>query len=159
MKLMCRKWVVVPLLASGILGCENNTQNGALIGGLGGAAVGGGIGSMSHGRAGEGALIGAAVGAIGGALVGNQMDKSEARKEPAYASSRYESRSARGEYQTVSKQEVVDWSNRGVRDDIIIDRIERSGSTFKLTAADENKLRDQGVSESVIQSMRATSQR
>jgi len=159
MKLMCRKWLVVPLLVSGVIGCENNTQNGALIGGLGGAAIGGGIGSVSHGRAGEGALIGAAVGAIGGALVGNKMDKSEAKREPAYASSRYESRASQGEYRSVARQDVVDWSNRGVRDDIIIDRIERSGSSFSLTAADENRLRDDGVSEPVIQSMRASARR
>jgi hypothetical protein len=159
MKSTCWKWVVFPLLVSGLLGCQNNTQNGALIGGLGGAAVGAGIGSVSHGRAGEGALIGGAIGAIGGALVGNQMDKNEEKREAHYASSRYESRSSRGEYQTVTSQDVVDWSNRGLRDDIIIDRIERSGSTFKLTAADENQLRDQGVSEPVIQSMRASSRR
>ena len=159
MKLMCRKWVVVPLLVAGVVGCENNTQNGALIGGLGGAAIGGGIGSVSHGRAGEGALIGAAVGAIGGALVGNQMDKNEAKREPAYASSRYESGASRGEYRTVSRQDVVDWSNRGVRDDIIIDRIDRSGTVFTLNGADENRLRDAGVSEDVIRAMKDTARR
>ena len=156
MKINGWKWVCVPLLCAGILGCENNTQNGALIGGLGGAAVGGGIGSMSHGRAGEGALIGAAVGAIGGALVGNQMDKNQEKAEYTRTA---EARTYRSEYSSVTKQDVIDWSNRGVRDDIIIDRVERSGSTFKLTAADENQLRDGGVSECVIQSMRATSRR
>jgi len=51
-----------------------NTQRGAVIGGLGGAAVGGIIGNQS-GRALEGALIGGAVGAAGGAAIGNSKDR------------------------------------------------------------------------------------
>lgn len=152
------KWICVPLLSAGILGCENNTQTGALVGALGGAAIGGGIGSMSHGRAGEGALIGAAVGAVGGAVVGNQMDKSEARETYAYTTS--DVRSARPVADVaVTQEDVITWTSRGVRDDIIIDRIERSGSTFRVTAADENLMRDRGVGESVISAMKATSRR
>lgn len=156
MTLTYRKWIAVPLLVSGVLGCQNNTQNSALAGAAGGAAAG--IGSVSQARAGEVPLVGAAVGGTGGApLVGNHMETKE--REARYASNTYESRAYRGEYATVALRDVVDWSSRGVRDDIIIDRIERSGSTFKLTAADENQLRDQGVSEPVIQAMRATTRR
>lgn len=71
------KSLLVLALSASVMGCANNTQNGALIGGASGAAIGGIIGANSHQRAGEGALIGGAVGAIGGALVGNQMDKNE----------------------------------------------------------------------------------
>jgi outer membrane lipoprotein SlyB len=49
-------------------------QRGAVIGGLGGAAVGGIIGNQS-GRGLEGALIGGAVGAAGGAAIGNSKDR------------------------------------------------------------------------------------
>ena len=49
--------------------CQNDTQTGALIGGLGGAAVGG----ATHGK--KGALIGGAAGAAGGALIGNHSDR------------------------------------------------------------------------------------
>lgn len=55
-------------------------QKGSLIGALGGAAVGGLIGSQS-GKAGQGALIGGLVGALGGGLIGNYMDKQAAELE------------------------------------------------------------------------------
>lgn len=59
------------LLASTLFltSCETHTQEGALIGGLGGAAAGGLIGGR------KGALIGGAAGAAGGALIGNKKDK------------------------------------------------------------------------------------
>jgi hypothetical protein len=59
----------------------------------------------------------------------------------------------------VNSGDVIRWSAQGLREDIIIDRIERSPSVFHLTAADENGLRDKGVSEAVIQEMKATSRR
>jgi len=54
----------------------------------------------------------------------------------------------------VSKNDVIDWTQQGVSDDVIIDRIERSGSSFHLNAADVNELRDRGVSPSVLALMR-----
>ena len=71
--------LAVAVLGLGTLGCENNAQNGALLGGAGGAGLGALIGSSSHARAGEGALIGAAAGALGGYVVGNEMDKNQQR--------------------------------------------------------------------------------
>ena len=65
------------LLALGTVGCETHTGNAALLGGAGGALVGGAIGSHSHSRAGPGALVGGAIGALGGAIVGNEMDRQE----------------------------------------------------------------------------------
>ena len=54
-----------------------NAQTGAVLGGLGGAAVGGIIGNQS-GRGLEGAAIGGALGALGGAAVGDARDKRNA---------------------------------------------------------------------------------
>ena len=51
-----------------------NAQRGAVIGGLGGAAAGGIIGSQS-GRGLEGALIGGALGAAGGNAIGDAQDR------------------------------------------------------------------------------------
>jgi hypothetical protein len=59
----------------------------------------------------------------------------------------------------ITSADVIRWTARGVRDDIIIDRVERSPSIFHLTAADENRLHDKGVSEAVILEMKATAQR
>jgi hypothetical protein len=54
----------------------------------------------------------------------------------------------------VTKDDVIDWTQRGLSDETIIDRIERSGSSFHLNAADVNELRDRGVSSSVLALMR-----
>jgi len=148
----------------GAVGCETKAGTGALIGAGSGAAIGGLIGSNSHARAGEGALIGAGVGALGGALVGNAMDeqdrkKEQERREHEYADYNYHRTEAAYQGGPVTKRDVMKWSSRGTRDDVIIDRIERSGTVFHLARADEQDLRDAGVSEMVIQEMRATARR
>ena len=74
--------LVIGLSGLGTLGCETSTGNSARAGGAGGALIGAGIGSLSHQRAGEGALLGGAIGAIGGAIVGNEVDRQE--REAAY---------------------------------------------------------------------------
>lgn len=56
-----------------------NTQRGAVIGALGGAALGGIIGHQS-GRGLEGAAIGAAAGGGAGALYGNAQDQEQRRR-------------------------------------------------------------------------------
>jgi outer membrane lipoprotein SlyB len=69
--------VSLPLVMA-FLGCSSmsTTQKGAAIGGLGGAAAGGLIGSsVRHPVA--GALVGGALGAGGGALIGNQLQGQE----------------------------------------------------------------------------------
>jgi uncharacterized protein YcfJ len=158
-----RKSVVALTLAAVTgAGCATKTQTGAVVGGAGGAAVGGLIGSMSHGRAGEGALIGGAVGAIGGALVGHGMDKNdEKKKNESYSSSsssgqRYYERGDGKTYTSgrITNLDVMDWTRQGVKEDIVIDRIQRSGQTFTLTATDERDLRNAGVSDRVIQAMK-----
>ena len=59
----------------------------------------------------------------------------------------------------VSPHEVVAWTQSGARDDVIIDRIERSDTVFRLTAGDEMQLRQQGVSDGVICAMKETARR
>ncbi|HXV84930.1 MAG TPA: glycine zipper domain-containing protein, partial [Candidatus Binatia bacterium] len=65
-------------LVMALVGCSSmtTTQKGAAIGGLGGAAAGGLVGSaVRHPVA--GALVGGALGAGGGALIGNQLQGQE----------------------------------------------------------------------------------
>jgi uncharacterized protein YcfJ len=64
------------LTAVSLVSCATgpNAQTGAVIGGLGGAAVGGIIGNQS-GRGLEGALIGGGLGALGGNAIGNSRDQ------------------------------------------------------------------------------------
>ncbi len=140
------------ILTIGLLsaGCETKAQTGALVGGAGGAAVGAGIGSMSHSRAGEGALIGGAVGTVGGYIVGNEMDKKDQRDRDR-ASDRA-TREGNYDSQRVTRAQVVQWNQQGVKDEIIIDRIQRSGA--KLRSNDESALRNAGISEDVIRAMK-----
>lgn len=165
-KSMTSKCVATALLGGMLLGtasgCETKAGTGALVGGAAGAGIGAIIGHNSHGRTGSGALIGGAVGALGGALVGNEMDKADRKKEKEDREddrSTYDDRgSSRSSYAStrVTQDDVIAWSGRGMRDGEIIDRIDRSGTVFHLTAADENRLRDAGVSEEVIREMRDT---
>src|SRR4051794_16176509 len=155
------KFAAIGVICAGIVGCETKAGSGALIGGGTGAVVGGLIGSNSHGRAGEGALIGGAVGAIGGALVGNGMDKKDEHKHDSASSSspHYRERDSSTTATTynashITSGNVIDWTRQGVREDIIIDRIQRSGQTFAVTSTDERQMRDAGVSPSVIAVMK-----
>ena len=92
--------VVAAALGLGVMtvgnGCASHAAEGALIGGAGGAALGGIIGHNSHGRTAEGALIGGAIGAIGGGLIGNEADKEDQyhRDRAAYEHGYYEGSNA-----------------------------------------------------------------
>ena len=70
-----KKIAIVFLACFALAGCTD-TQKGATIGGVGGAAIGGIIGYQS-GHGAEGALIGGGVGAAGGALAGDSMDENK----------------------------------------------------------------------------------
>lgn len=79
MKTQLTRLFVTALGALTLASCGGpNSQTGAVLGGLGGAAVGGIIGNQS-GRGLEGAAIGAGLGAIGGAVVGDAQDKRNAQ--------------------------------------------------------------------------------
>ena len=154
--------VACGVFGAGVIGCETKAGTGALVGGAAGAGIGAIVGHNSHGRTGSGALIGGAVGALGGALIGNEMDKKDerdARREREYddyASRRTVRTSASA---TVTREDVIEWTRRGDRDEQIIDRIERSDNVSHLSARDENALRDSGVSESVIRAMKNSDRR
>lgn len=153
--------VLIAVLAGGSSGCQTKAQSGALIGGAAGAGLGAAIGSGSA-NAGKGALIGGAVGTVGGYIIGNEADKKERReREAAYYPPRdnYGYPSAPKAPAKVAVSDVVAWTRSGVKDAIIIDRVERSGVVFHITAAQENYLRDSGVGEEVVRAMKDTARR
>jgi surface antigen len=146
---------------AGLAGCATNTETGLLVGGAGGAAAGAAIGSAS-GHAGTGAVIGGAIGLIGGGLIGNSMDQADRRREEQRqysATASPSTSSGQGRSAPVIREDVVVWSRQGTSDEVIIDRIERSGSRFHLTAADEDSLRAQGVSDDVLRAMKESGRR
>lgn len=84
MKSKLPKLFTLALAISG-LSCASgpNAQTGAVVGGLGGAALGGIIGHQS-GRGLEGAAIGGALGAVGGNAVGNAQDQRNYQRQQYY---------------------------------------------------------------------------
>ncbi len=129
-------------------GCSSlsHTENGALAGGAIGAGTGALVGS-ALGHTGGGALIGAGVGALSGGLIGNAVDTSERRAAAAQAR------------RQIGVVDVVQMVQSHVSDDLIIADIRASGSVFQLSAQDTIWLKQNGVSDRVIQEMMATAYR
>ncbi len=136
------------LLIGGLLlascGCStmNNTERGAVTGGVLGGLAGTVIGGMS-GHPGAGAAIGAGSGALLGGLVGNEEDRHDRRVAAQVART------------ALSVNDVVQMSQRRVGDDLIVNQIYNSSIAFNLSSQDVIYLREQGVSERVISAMQA----
>jgi uncharacterized protein YcfJ len=84
MKSISAKLAIIAVALSSV-SCASgpNAQTGSVLGGLGGAAVGGIIGHQS-GRGLEGAAIGGALGAVGGNTIGNAQDQRNYQQQQYY---------------------------------------------------------------------------
>jgi hypothetical protein len=154
-----------------LAGCENlpgnKKEQGAVIGGVGGAVAGAAIGKNNRAL---GALIGGALGAGGGYLVGANLDKNKdknktkdegikasenAQKNPATAADVKDSSTAdlNGDG-FVTLDEVVAMKDAGLSDKEMIKRLQRTQQYFELTDEQVKYLRDRGVDDKVIQAMR-----
>jgi len=141
-------WISGLVLAT-LSGCAgmNNTESGALGGGILGAAAGTIIGGAT-GHAGAGALIGAAAGGLTGAAIGNSEDRFERRQvaaAQAYARA----------HPPMSTRDVIQLAQSHTPPDQIIRQIETTGSWFILSTEDLIELRQQGVPDQVISVMQA----
>jgi uncharacterized protein YcfJ len=134
------------LLASACQNTQTRATEGAVVGGVLGAAAGGIIGHQSHHGA-EGAGIGAAVGVISGAIIGIQIQKQPAQTGQAAPATQ----TASSNQMTI--QQVVDLTKQGAHEAVIIDKIHLSNSKFTLTPEDIAYLKQQGVSQKVIDAM------
>jgi Glycine zipper len=150
------------------VGCSNlpggSKEQGAVIGGLGGAAAGALIGKNNRGL---GALIGGVLGAGGGYLIGAHKDKIDKQKaeEAREASERAERNPARpddvprsrtadlNDDGFVTMDEVVALRKAGLSDSEMIDRLQRTDQVFELTDRQVEYLRDRNVSTRVIDAM------
>jgi uncharacterized protein YcfJ len=131
-----------------VVGCqsaETRATEGAIIGTVLGAGAGYAIGKQS-GHGGEGAGIGAAAGALGGMLVGSQIKKGGQATQGASG--------AQGvNPNQMSLQQIVDLTKQGANEAVIVDRIRLTNSKFNLTPQDIDYLKQQGVSQTVIDAM------
>lgn len=146
------KKITLLILAAAIIflntGCQNTKSRaveGAVIGGVVGATAGGIIGHQSH-HGGEGAGIGAAAGALTGALIGSQIEKGGQSTQGTQTSP-----AVNPNQMTI--QQIVDLTNQGINEAVIIDKIRMTNSKFILSQDDINYLQQQGVSQNVINAM------
>ena len=124
-------------------GCQSNTTRvgeGAGVGGAAGALIGGILGYQS-GHPLQGAAIGGAVGAGTGAVVGAQIKKPVTEVQAPSTQ--------------ITMQQIVDWTKQGVTSDEIISKIKAANPKYALTADDISFLRNQGVSQRVIETMQS----
>src|SRR5687768_18287195 len=177
LKRVNRKLVATALMGSlalgPVVGCEslpgNEKEQGAVIGGAGGAAAGAALYKKNRLI---GALIGGALGAGGGYLIGAKVDKTRddgdrdkdrdaaikaserAEKNPAKAEDVDRSRTADlNDDGFVTLDEVVAMRNANLSDREMVDRLERTDQVFELTEYQKDYLRTRGVSDEVIREM------
>ncbi len=167
------KVVLISSLALGLSACSslpgNKQEQGAVIGGASGAAVGAAVAKNNRGL---GAIIGGAVGAAGGYVIGKNSDKimghdgEDARRaeensqnNPATPAAARAATSADINHDGfVTLDEVVALKDGGLSDSQIIDRLRVTGQVFNLTEEQRRYLLDRGVSQNVIDQLPSLNQ-
>lgn len=158
---------LAPLAGTGcedLPGGDDPGTQGAVIGGLGGAAAGAMVGG--EGNRLVGALLGGALGAGGGYLIGANMDDDEvdesdrvaaqdaveeARTNPATVAQVYDSETADlNNDGFVTTDELIAMSEAGLSNQQIIDRLEATDQVFDLDQQQRDYLLANGVSRGVV---------
>jgi hypothetical protein len=146
---MTRRVLTVALIliaAPFTTGCStmSNTSKGALAGGGIGAGTGAIIDRATGGKGGTGAIVGGIVGAVAGGAIGNDMDQKEKAALHAQAAA-----TAR----QVGIEEVIRMTQEQQSEEVIINQIRTTNSTYQLSAGDLRMLKDNGVSDRVVMEM------
>lgn len=162
--------VVLALIVAPLAACESlpgdESDQGAVIGGIAGGAAGAAIAENNRLL---GALIGAAAGAGGGYLIGSEIEKADAddddvedareaartaSNDPADADDVDDSNTADlNEDGFVTIDEVLAMEAAGLSDAEMLDRLENTYQVFELTTEQEQYLIDRGVSRYVVREM------
>jgi hypothetical protein len=132
----------------------NHTERGAAIGGALGTATGLGVGALT-GSPKTGAFVGGLGGAGLGALAGSHKDDRERRERDIINANAVAAAEAQAQQQRMGLSDVMDMARKGHDDQIIINQIQATGSTFQLTPSDLDMLKNNGVSPRVIAEMQA----
>lgn len=158
-----RTFMAAAAVAS-MAGCSSlpgsDQQQGAVIGGATGAAVGA---AVSKNRA-LGAVIGGAVGAAGGYVIGANKDKIIGKDSQAAQDAARESEQSPATPQQartaatadvnsdgfVTLDEVVALEQAGLSDDEIVRKLRATNQVFDLISEQQRYLLDRGVSQNVI---------
>lgn len=153
---MFRSWLVVVSLIFGLTStalAQQNTRDGAVIGGTAGAVIGGIIGHQND-ETPEGAIIGGLVGAVAGGLAGKAKDQQMAR-ERYYQNQLYQQQQQLNQISQpcLAVGDVVSMSRSGLSDQVIINYLNTNGVERQLNVSEIISLHQQGVSENVISAM------
>lgn len=142
---------ILPMLL--LSGCASMTptDQGVVGGGLVGAGTGAAIGN-ALGNTAAGAAIGGIVGAATGGIVGNNIEQAEHRAT-ATAVAQQEAR------QQLGMADIIQMTHSHISEPVIITQIRSSGTRFHISAQDVVMLKQQGVSDAVVQEMLATARR
>jgi outer membrane protein with glycine zipper len=140
--------VLPALLLAGGCSSLSPTDNGVLAGGAAGAGAGAIAGHALH-NTGAGAAIGLVGGAIAGGLVGNKIEKKEAKEAVAAAEAQAQAGMA----------EIIQMSQNHVGDSVIITKVRTSPVIYNLSSQDVLTLKQNGVSDAVVNEMMATTTR
>jgi len=162
------------LLLFGAVGCKDlpgsKESQGAVIGGVSGAAVGTAVGGEKHRLL--GALLGGALGAGAGYVIGAHSDKitgndTNAATRAIQNSTQYPATAAQARTAPtadingdgfVTLDEVLAMKQAGLTDDQMIAKLQATGQVFELTAEQQKYLTDQGISPRVVSSMQTINQ-
>ncbi len=142
---MRRNILIIGLMLLPAAGCSsmNNTEKGL----VGGGAVGAGIGALATRGNPAAALVGGALGAMVGGAAGSNQDRREENRAAVTAA--VNAQAAR----QMSLNEVVQMSQQNASEPVIINQIETTRSNFALRSEDILYLKQQGVSDRIIQVM------
>ena len=168
MRHLARLWIIPAVVATLANTCaaQNQTRDGALMGGVAGALIGGVVGKQNNETT-EGALIGGAVGALAGGVIGNQRQQAERQR---YYDSRY-NRPTYYEQRTyvqaptqrvvttrrpVTTAEVINMTRSGVSDAVIVAHIQSNGVAMQPDVNDVILMNQEGVSDYVVTVMQQT---
>jgi PAS domain-containing protein len=172
MIMLHRKFMATALAASlavGMAGCRDlpgtDEQQGTVIGGASGAAVGAAVARENRLL---GALLGGALGAAGGYVVGANKDRivnrdsdsaeqaaQQAQAQPATAEQARQAATADiNNDGFVTLDEVIALEKAGFTDEEIVQRLRATDQIFELTPEQERRLTAQGVSPQVVEQMR-----
>lgn len=142
---------LLALTAAGAGGCAsmNNTEKGVGLGAAAGAGVGTLVGAAT-GNPKTGAVVGGLLGAGVGGAVGNNIDrKDEEKREVTQAVAVANAQAAR----RMGLTDVAAMAAAGHDEQVIINQIRNTGSTFQLSPGDLDYLKSNNVPPRVIVEM------
>ncbi|MCE9561360.1 MAG: complement resistance protein TraT [Planctomycetes bacterium] len=135
----------------GSVGCStmNNTEKGAAVGGGIGTVAGAGLGAITHHPV-AGAIVGGVTGAAIGGITGADKDD---RQERARDVQQAQAVATQAQQRMLTVPDVVHLAQQGHAEQVIINQIRATGSSFQLTAGDLDYLKNNGVTDRVIAEM------